>query len=67
VLAGYTREDDETCAVGLEALDVGGEGGGGEVCAAMVDRYPDCGRQLAGYAGFLSFPNQRLGKACMAA
>ncbi len=37
VLASYTREEDETCAVGLETLDVGGEGGGGDVCATMVD------------------------------
>lgn len=37
VLAGYAREEDETCAVGLETLDIEGEGGGGEVGASVVD------------------------------
>ncbi len=56
MLARYAGEQDQKRAVGLEALDVCGEGGGGEVGAAMVDRYADCGSEFAGDASFLPFP-----------
>ncbi len=41
------REEHETGLVGLEALDVGGEGLFGEVLAARVDANSDGGSQLA--------------------
>ncbi len=53
MLAGYSWEQDESCAVRLQALDVRGEGFGGEVCAAGVDGDADCRGEFAGDAGFL--------------
>lgn len=55
VLAGHAGEQDKARAVGLEALNVGGEGGSGEVGAAVVDRYADCGSKFAGDSSFLEF------------
>lgn len=48
-----TREDDETCFVGFEAFDVGGERFFRDVLASRVDGDADCWSQLAWDAGFL--------------
>lgn len=52
-LARAAGEEDEAGAVGLEALDVGGEGSDGEVGAARVDADTDCWGEFAGDFGFL--------------
>ena len=53
VLARFAWEEDQASAVRLEALDVGGEGFGGEIGATGVDADADCGRKLAGNPCFL--------------
>lgn len=50
---GLAGEEHETGLVGLQTLDVGGEGLLGQVLAAGVDADADGGSQLAGNAGFL--------------
>jgi hypothetical protein len=53
VLAGFAGEENQAGFVGLEAGDVQGEGFFGGGAAAGVDGDADCGRELAGDAGFL--------------
>ena len=53
VLARFAREEDQARAIGLQALDVGGQAFGGEVGAARVDGDADCRGEFAGDAGLL--------------
>lgn len=53
MLAGFAWEEDQPCTVGLQSVNVGGEGFCGEVPATMVDGDADRGSQSAGDAGFL--------------
>jgi hypothetical protein len=52
-LAGLAGEEDEAGLVGLEALDVEGQGFFVGVLAARVDGDADCGSEFAGDTGFL--------------
>ena len=53
MLAALAWEEDESCFVGLEALDVCGEGFGGQVLATRVDRDTDRRCKFAGDTSFL--------------
>ena len=52
-LSNLAGEEDEAGSVFLETGDVGGEGFGGEILAAWIDRYTDRGRESTGDSGFL--------------
>lgn len=51
--AGTAREEDQTAAVSLEALNINGEGFGGEVCSSRVNADTDGRGQFSGYFSFL--------------
>jgi len=53
VLSALTREEDQSCFVGLEALNVCGEGFGREVLAAGIDRDTDRGSKFSRDTSFL--------------
>lgn len=52
-LSDLAGEEDEAGTVFLEAGNVGGEGFGGEVLAAVINGDTDRGRELAGDTSFL--------------